>query len=175
MHERQRMQHAGRAVGVQAPAAPAPDEAGRRVDVVLRRSDLSSDRELQERLLDALTAWHDRIGASQVSVTAADLYRLLADPRAGAPTGAPIRPQVLRRALLLAMTRPSDDPCWHDYQAIVVDTRDRSFRIAQEAYRSNPWRRLRRALARTEPLDPAAWAGPIAESRRQFSATWATA
>jgi hypothetical protein len=160
-----------------APAHPVldPDEAGRRAGVVLARLDLSTDRDLQERLAETLTGWDDRIGASRLSLTAADLYRLLADPRAGAPVGAPIRPQVLHRALLLAMTRPAEDPCWHDYQTIVVATRDRNFQVAQEAYRFNPWRRLRRALTRTEPLDPAIWAGPIAESRKQFSATWATA
>jgi hypothetical protein len=137
--------------------------AGSRAEHVLARV-YDVDVALDQRLAEALSDTYGR-DAQALANEAYWLYVRLAGPRQSEPR--PLNTAVLRRALILAMTRPADDPCWRDYLAIEAAA-------AQQRQRIRGLRSNRRTFRRREPsqdeLD--ATAQPYLEATARFNERW---
>lgn len=152
----------------------ATSEAQDRIATVMGEVGLATDVGLDDRLDAVLRRWLDEAGARDLANETQHLYRLLTKADRSTPDK-PVDPTALRRALLLAMTRPAEDPCWRDYQAVLASI-ETYHQTVESAYRVGPALRLRRALTRWRPdqTDAEAWARPIIDARKHFVANWRT-
>ncbi len=148
-------------------------EAERRTRVVMAEVGLDTDVALDDRLTGVLMRWMtEEAAARDLANQTRHLYQLLT--RAGrTEPNKPVEPDSLRRALHLAMTRPDDDPCWRDYQALLAVI-EQHHREVQAAYHAGPLLRIRRAINGWKPdkIEDEARARPLIEARKQFAATW---
>jgi hypothetical protein len=161
------------------PTQPYPvtdtDTAVERADAVLRQVAVGHNADLEDRLTGALSQWLEPVPAHLLAGETNQLYQLLTERWAGIAE-APVQGDTLRRALILAMTRPADDPCWRDYKRIIDATAAR-WESANAEYGIHPLRTLRRKLTRSTPdrnAQETAWAQPTIEARRNFKTKWRT-
>jgi hypothetical protein len=154
------------------PVVPLED-ARLRADGILGVVGLESDVDLEDRLVQLLRAMMPDRAASALARETDHLYFSLHDP-ARDQEHKPVNTAALHRALTLAMSRPSDDLCWNDYQEVVTAIESRWVKATAE-YGPHPLRAIRRRLTRTKPdlseLETS-WQAPISAARRHFIATW---
>lgn len=163
------------------PHADAPrypivsgDDATRRADLILADFDLATDVGLEDRLAPILGTWMDEHAVSYLTHEIKHLYWLLIDPRR-TRRDKPIDAEALRRALVLAMSRPAEDECWRDYQRIQGAVYQRWLAVGallrSRGLRS--WLLRRKGLTDEEMhRRESEWQRPIAEARAHFIATW---
>jgi hypothetical protein len=148
-------------------------QARARAESLVHRVGLSTDDGLQSRLLVELRAWLVPTAAGSLSGHVDSLYVLLAHGH-GVRIGEAVDPDLLTRSVVLAWTRPEQDPCWRDYLAVDAAINARLAQARRE-YRPAPLRSLWRALTGTRP-DPSAldagWLAPITAASKAFAARW---
>lgn len=144
-------------------------EAESRADAVLAEVGLDTDVGLDDRLRRVLGEWMDESAASVLGAEARHLYRLLTSAERTVPDK-PVDAEVLRLAVVLAMTRPEADPCWQDYQALVAAIAQCHQSAPTPSLLTRAWRKLtRREPARAEVN---ARAQSLIEARKHFTDTW---
>lgn len=134
-----------------APAYPVlpGGAADLRADEVVARIDLAREIALDERLTAYFRGSLGAAAARALANVTYDLYNLLADLRAASAAGRDDA-VALRRAVVLALSRPSGTPMWEDYRAYVAA--------------------VVHAQAQAD-VDDAVWA-PVLVARRHFTHTW---
>lgn len=153
-------------VGTPATLYPVVDAelaAGRVREVLAQMQE--TDEVLNARLAEALGVYD--ADARAVANEAYGLYRRMA----GAPTeqSRPLNRELLERALMLAMTRPDDDECWRDYQAVIAALGQHQARMG----RLTSWRPVRK-LTRRGPSDARMNESlqPVIDAETHFKERW---
>lgn len=147
-------------------------EAARRADDVVAATTPSKLDDLEARLT-ARIDWLDEESSPELAHDAVALYWLLAPVLS--PLDLEVDSTALRRALILTLTRPADDPCWQDYQEVL----DAIAALWKESVSTmRPFRRpmlpRRARVARQDAAEQCkSHARAVAAAKRRFRARWA--
>lgn len=120
------------------PVVDAELAAGRASGVLAQMQE--TDEALNERLVEALSEYDAY--ARAIANEAYGLYWRMAGART--EQRRPLNLELLERVLILAMTRPEDDECWRDYQAVMFALGQHQVRMC----RLTSWHSVRKLVRR---------------------------